>query len=267
MLSMLKTGNAEMRIAAAEVLKSVGTKESMPALYDAALDNDFRLASAAKEAMRKVAPDDFTPSMESVVDMESGHNTRMRAGLQRLCEAKVDKHQDRVAKLLVNMALDNDPVVREGAQKALPIWGTKDTVTTFIDLLGDRSEQGRRQLAHAALGALKDPRGAAAVARWAGTDIPFAMNALHEMGPVAEDAVIDLLTHERSDIRIAAVRILKTWGTRNKAIPALTAALQRDRATIEMDAREAIIAIKERPVVLPPRRPAPSTQPTRSPGT
>ena len=67
----------------------------------------------------------------------------------------------------------------------------------------------RRQAAEYALGALKDPRGAVAVARWASIDIPTAMDSLLEMGPVAEDVVIELLSHPRPEIRIAAVRILK----------------------------------------------------------
>jgi HEAT repeat protein len=163
--------------------------------------------------------------------------------------------------MLVKAAMDQDIVVRQGALKVLSTWGTKDTAPAFIEFLGDKCEPGTRHMAHAALGALKDPRGAPAVARWAGIDVPVAMNALNEMGPVAEDTVIELLNHERADIRIAACRILKSWGTR-KAIPALTAALQRDRLNLEMEARDALTAIRERPAIINRRL---STQPARSP--
>jgi HEAT repeat protein len=258
-LSLLKTGNTEMRLAAAEVLGTIGTKECIPALHDAAVDNDARLAATAKDAWRKIAPDDFTPSMESIVDMESEITSRQRAGLERLAELKPDKHQDQVAKALVRSAMSDDLLVREAAQKALPIWGTRDTAPAFMELLGEKIHPARRQLAEMALGALKDPRGAAAVARWASVDYPVAMQSLADMGPVAEDAVIDLLVHERTDIQREAIKILKLWGTRQKAIPALQGVLTRERARLGNEVLDAIDAINRRPIV--PRKPL--TQPAR----
>ncbi|HEV8605727.1 MAG TPA: HEAT repeat domain-containing protein [Tepidisphaeraceae bacterium] len=257
-LSLLKTGSTEMRLAAAEVLGSIGTKESIPALHDAAVDTDARLAATAKEAWRKIAPDDFTPSMECVVDMESEITSRQRAGLERLVELKPDKHQDQVARTLVRSAMSDDLLVREAAQKALPIWGTKDTAPAFMELLGEKIHPARRQLAEMALGALKDPRGAPAVAQWAAADYPVSMQSLADMGPVAEDAVIELLMHDRMDIRRDAIKILKTWGTRQKAIPALQGVLQRDRARLGNDVLDALDAIYKRPI---PRKPL--TQPAR----
>jgi HEAT repeat protein len=267
-LSLLKTGTTDMRIAAAEVLGSIGTKESIPALHDAALDVDQRLATTAKESWRKIAPDDFTPSMESAVDMESDMISRQRAGLDRLCELKPDKNQDRVARMLVRMAMSEDPVVRESAYKVLPTWGTKDTAPAFIEFLVEKTHPARRQMAEMALGALRDPRGAPAVARWAVVDYPGSMQALAEMGPVAEESVIELLMHERIDIRRDAVKILKIWGSKLKAQPALQALLQRERdreragferVTLEKDIIDAIQTIRERRD--PPRRPV--TQSTK----
>ena len=88
-------------------------------------------------------------------------------------------------------------------------------------------------------------------------DSPAAMQALAEMGPVAEESVIELLMHERLDIRRDAVKCLKMWGSKQKAIPALLALLQRDRINLEKDILDAITTIRERPNV--PRKP--QTQP------
>jgi len=262
-------------MAAAEVLGFVGTRESIPALHEAAVENDLRLAAIAKEAWRKIDPDSFTPSMESAVDMESEMTSRQREGLQRLVELKPDKHQDRVAKMLVRMALSADQQVREDAYAVLPIWGTKDTAPAFIDLLSEKVNPTRRQLAEMALGALKDPRGAAAVARWAITDSPASMDALAEMGPVAEDSVVELLMNDRIDIRRSAVKILKIWGSKQKGLQALLALLTREREreranpagpVLERDILDAIATIRERPNI--PRRPMtqpnkPMTQPSK----
>jgi HEAT repeat protein len=274
-LSLLKTGTQETRMAAAEVLGFIGTRESIPALHDAAVDNDLRLAAIAKESWRKIDPVNFTPGMESAVDMESEMTSRQREGLQRLVDLKPDKNQDRVAKMLVKMALSLDGQVREDARNVLATWGTKDTAPAFIDLLTEKTNPLRRQLAEAALGALKDPRGGPAVARWAVVDYPASIDALAEMGPVAEDSVIELLINERLDIRRDAVRILKSWGSKQKGIPALLALLTRERErergnavgpVLEKEILEAITTIRERPII--PRRPMtqpnkPVTQPAR----
>jgi HEAT repeat protein len=268
-LSLLKTSaNTEMRIGAAEILGSIGTKESIPALHDAALDSEQRLATTAKESWRKIAPDDFTPAMESAVDMESDITSRQRGGLERLCELKPDKNQDRVAKMLVRMAMSEDPVAREGAYKVLPTWGTRDTAPAFIEFLGEKVHPARRQLAEMALGALKDPRGAPAVAKWALIDYPASMQALADMGPVAEDSVIELLMSDHIEIRREAVKVLKMWGSKQKAVPSLLALLTKERereranlerATLEKDIIEAIQTIRERRDI--PRKPL--TQPAR----
>jgi len=128
-----------------------------------------------------------------------------------------------------------------------------------MDLLTEKTHPARRQLAELALGALKDPRGAPAVAKWVVDDWPTAGQALADMGPVAEETVIDLLTHERLDIRREAVKTLKLWGSKQKAIPALLALLQRDRVNLERDILDALATIRERPNI--PRRPV--TQPNR----
>jgi len=168
----------------------------------------------------------------------------------------------------VKMALSFDAQVREDARNVLATWGTKDTAPAFIDLLTEKVNPARRQMAEAALGALKDPRGAPAVARWAVVDNPASMEALAEMGPVAEDSVIELLMHERLDIRRDAVRILKSWGSKQKGLQALLALLTREREreranpagpVLERDILEAITTIRERPNI--PRRPM--TQPNK----
>jgi HEAT repeat protein len=265
-LSLLKNGNTDMRIAAAEVLASVGTKDSIPALHDAALDTDVRLSATAKEAWGKIAPDEFTAGMEAAVDMESDNTSRQKAALERLAELKPDKSQDRVARMLVRMALSEDITVREEAYKVLPTWGTKDTALAFIDFLTEKTHPARRQMAEMALGALRDPRGAQAVARWAVADWPTSMQALADMGPVAEESVIELLMHERVDVRREAVKALKMWGSKQKAVPALQALLtlgrerernNLERFTLEKDIIEAVQTIRERPNV--PRKPV--TQP------
>ena len=108
-----------------------------PTLHDSytALDNDGRLVEAAKDAWRKIAPDEFTGSMESIVDIESENANRVRAGVERLAELKPDKNQDRVAKLLVKTSISGDLGVRECTHKVLPMWATKDTAAALIDYL------------------------------------------------------------------------------------------------------------------------------------
>ena len=185
--------------------------------------------------------------------------TQMRSALEKLIELKPDKNQDRVAKVLVKMAMGDAPLVREDALRALSIWGTRDSATAFLELLSEKVHQERRQRAELGLGAVKDPRGGPAVARFAAIDWPVSTQALMDMGSVAEESVLELLFHERLDIRRDAVKCLKLWGSKQKSLPALQNLLQRDRANLERDILDAIAAIRERPNL--PRKPL--TQPVK----
>src|SRR6266568_2363679 len=101
------------------------------------------------------------------------------------------------------------------------------------------------------------------------------MDAVAEMGPVAEDSVVELLMNDRIDIRRSAVKILKIWGSKQKGLQALLALLTREREreranpagpVLERDILDAIATIRERPNI--PRRPMtqpnkPMTQPSK----
>ena len=95
----------------------------------------------------------------------------------------------------------------------LGTWGGKDDVPPYIELLAANET---KPLALAALGALKDKRGAEAVAKLlavAGDREPAA-KSLQAMGPAAEDVVIEYLRDKDDAVAISACKILGAIGTK-----------------------------------------------------
>jgi serine/threonine protein kinase len=154
--------------------------------------------------------------------------------------------------LQVSLALDplltSDWQTQRQAARALQHWGTKKNVDGLIPLtalVGANGDSVRVE-ACLALGHIKDPRGAVAMAKmleggW-GPDHSHARKGLLAFGPGAEEAVLDVLKsngQQAPGTKDRAIAILKEIGTQESIDE-----LKRlgDRA----DAQEAIRAIEQR---------------------
>jgi predicted Zn finger-like uncharacterized protein len=151
--------------------------------------------------------------------------------------------------------LDNRrPLVpRTEAARALGIWSTRAEVPYFLDLLDDH-DGGVREAAILALGKLKDGRAADALCRQLkdGFHRDMASQALKEIGPAAERAVLRQLDSGDTGIRIEACRILKVIGTK-ASHPALRK-LARDEDDHVADAAREALPAAVRPPVWGPRQ-------------
>ena len=95
------------------------------------------------------------------------------------------------------------------------------------------------------LGALKDERGAEAVARRLtnGFDQGKASESLMAMGTIAEAAVLSRILSEMKEVRIECCRILREIGT-DKCIPAIEQATKSADADIAREARLTLAEVK-----------------------
>jgi HEAT repeat protein len=269
LLGVLKAtaNDKEVRLAACRILKTIGTRESLPVLRGAAADPDSDIALAAVEAWQKIDAASMTPLTASVIDMQSPDPARHRAGLERLAEAKFDKaQQEEIARLLLKFVLDPDETIRRPALIVLPAWANNETVKALLKLEDVNAEQLTRRHAHTALGALRDRPNARsfaeAIVKFVDADRPEAAEALVALGPVAEPAVIEnLLYHKDSDEMITVgINILGEIGARtSRAIPELQKLILERPDPFREPALRAIEAIRSRPIT-PLRKPA-ATQP------
>jgi HEAT repeat protein len=184
-----------------------------------------------------------------LADVKAAQGFTAARAEERLAKAyPAERRREEVARALEPAATNWDFLVRQNAARALAVWATAESVPTLIKMLDDQLPHCRAE-AMTALAALKDERGAAAVAKRLTdhADRANARKALEAMGPVAEKPVADLLTHADYLVRREACDILKTIGT-----PASTAGLQavadEDKSPpVKRAAQEALKAIAARP--------------------
>jgi HEAT repeat protein len=168
---------------------------------------------------------------------------------ERLAKVYPAEHRrEEVARALEPAATNGDIIVRPNAVRALAVWATPDSVPALIKVLDDQAPQCRAE-AMTGLAALKDERGAAAVAKRLAdhSDRANARQALEAMGPVAEKPVAALLTHPDHLVRREACDILKTIGTSESVAALQTVAGQDKSPPVQRAAQEALQAIAARP--------------------
>jgi HEAT repeat protein len=146
---------------------------------------------------------------------------------------------------------DADHFTRLWAIEALGVWGTKDAVPSLLKAMKDKESRGD---AMKALGRLKDERAAEPIAERLEEffDQHEAAEALKQMGPVAEKAVLARLNHHDLHVRITACDILAVIGTQ-KSIPPLEKVVAAGKDPfageahlVAMKAEQAIKSIRSR---------------------
>jgi hypothetical protein len=158
----------------------------------------------------------------------------------------IEKRRAEVSKALQKLLSEQDFFVRTEALKALRQWVTAENVPTLIALLDDQ-EHFVQTGAIEVLGAIKDERGAAAVA---GQLPDFGVQrqarlALVTIGPVAEKYVLPLLKHKDWGVRREVCQILAEIGT-SKSIEPLKEATKDRELIVQQIAQDALRAVEGR---------------------
>jgi len=199
-----------------------------------------RRAAPPGPADRPAATAEDVPDLLADLKVVDGHRRRSAADeLARV--APDDARRPEVVAALTALFDDSDGFVRLSAAKALRPWGTLEQIDTWIGLLDDESFVVRWE-ALAALGDLKDPRGAEAVAARIQADKIKANESLRAMGPAAEPTVLALLADPEWSVRMDACKILGEIGTeagRSK----LKKAARDSNGLVRMAAAEALRSI------------------------
>jgi len=211
----------------------------------AALDK-ARAAAAARKAAPKTKAVPGSVLEQTIADLKANEWYKVKAACDKLAGiSPTEEHRATVAATLEGLLTHDNGFVRPAAAKALGTWGTKDSVLALIAALdGDALVKGA---AIKALGGLKDPRAAEALAKL--IPVPSsrhaAAKALKTMGSMAEDPVLPLLNHADRMAQMEACRILTDIGTAKSVAP-LEALLKTAKSTVAMQAKRALKAIAAR---------------------
>ena len=245
LVALLREHDKALRQTAAKLLRTVATRDSLEAIKAAAADPDHAIAAPAMEAWKRIDPQSVTAAAISAFELESPDPARWGAALERLGKTKVEiEHRARIAAKLTALALHEEKSLRSRAVALLPAWADEGVVPALIKLIDLRTEDQKRKRAILALGAMRDPSGAAAVAKYVGNDTAEVLEALRAMGGLAQDQVIALLENPDANIRLRAVGILRD-NADVQAIPALQKLAAAEPA-LKAECQAAIAAIRQR---------------------
>jgi HEAT repeats len=169
-------------------------------------------------------PPDADAATRSLIQLKWPETRTKKDGLNRLMRTTPDERLAEVVQAVLPLLDDDDGWLVGDAIKVLVIWKSPDAVPALIKLTTDNRFTVRHE-AIKALGKIKDPRGAEPVILRIQEDGFQAEDALKEMGPIAEQALIERLTNPDSGIRRRVCNILKVVGGKEtlKAMQSLPA--------------------------------------------
>lgn len=186
----------------------------------------------------------------ALTELDSKNHFVFRAAADRLAKATPDQaRREEVAAKLEGLLKERDGNVRTAGAKALKSWGTAKNVPTLITMLKDENAFAKGA-AFEALGGIKDPKGAEAVAALLPDFFARkpAIDSLRAMGAVAEKPVLGLLQNQDAKVRTEACKLLADIGTKD-SLTQLKALLTDSSVLVAKEAEKAISAIELRPTV------------------
>ena len=190
---------------------------------------DHNIRGSARKILQTYNTRDEMLFAICLADLDGTDVNRRAGALQWLAKSPVDdKRKSEVSKSL-NKLLDQPDSLRNGDLVAtLENWGTNENVLKLTQIL-DQSRFGN-PAAIRILGKMRDPDGIKAIARAIANPLNHgeARRVLKEVGPLAEPAVIDVLT-ATNDIRtrLECIRLLGEIGTAKVSGTALQQLAQR----------------------------------------
>jgi hypothetical protein len=224
-----------------------------------------RVAEARAEAIKMgVDPDDFDrlPGIRGPIGVEiedidesapdyhaklaemlnDGGMSQQRDAMRALLRISPSSVQDKkvradIARGFRDLTFDS-PHPDDDAVKGLILWGGKHSVPLLIRLMEKNGRLGVDDSIYDGLAQYPTPEGAEAVAARLGNffDGDMAASCLKRMGPVAEEAVIEVAPADNLDINFFALAFLKDFGTK-KSYPLL----QKARKSPNRQIREAAV--------------------------
>lgn len=205
-----QTGSTELRATAAGVLVRIGDVSCVPVLLEAAIQEDAKLAQAAKITLAKLPGEDIETDLLARMPQATGKTREVLiwlAGYRQLESA---------LPAIVQSLEDSDAGVRTAAIQAVGALGGAQQVADLVRLAGKAGERGDIEKA---LQAVAGRSGAACVPQlqplMQSSDAGLRTVGLHTMviagGPDGLAAVRAAVDDKEESVQDEAVRTLSTW--------------------------------------------------------
>lgn len=246
-------GTSKMKMRVAMHQGAVLTEVPVQVSYDlatAAEEAQMKAdAEKAKADREKLAKDLMRPltvgDLEQIVkDLQSSDHMVAASARTRLMIKRTDEPDRKVAAALEALLAHESPTVRAAAAEALATWATKESVPALLKLL-DSDSSAVRGHALRALGRLKAVSAIDRIVAQLPQDQFAAAQALRDIGPAAEPAVLKLLSQGDRKARQSGCQILQQIGTK-KSLPALQKAKNDSDNLMRLYAEQAAKAIERR---------------------
>ncbi len=186
-------------------------------------------------------PPDADAVTKSLIQLKSPETHTRKDGLNRLMRTPPDDRLAEVVQAVIPLLDDDDGWLVGDAIKVLVIWKSPDAVPALIKRTSDNRFTVRHETIKA-LGKLKDPRGVEPVLLQIKDDGFQVEDALKEMGPIAEPALIERLTNPDSDVRRRVCSILKVVGGK-ETLKAMQALPKDPEFSVQVAAKDAFSSI------------------------
>jgi HEAT repeat protein len=246
----LTDGEPKQRLLVMQILRSIATPASLPAIKSAAKDANLEVALAAREVWRRLEPEALTPINEAVMDLDGEKDLLIRA-LGALAKLPVDEErQALVSKKLYDIVMGNgEKPIPDLACSALVVWADKVTRERMLAALKPDADDAKRAYAIRLAVEFKDPRAVRPLCEClaAGRDMPEVWDGLREFGTLSETFLMRLVSTGDSGLRVKLFNLLRDVGTRRCFMVIAPLANNKNTdADLKKAAKETIIAINRR---------------------
>lgn len=260
--ALLESTSPVTLLAGLQVLDVVGTAESVPAVRTLAGHRLAPVAAKAKALWQKLAPDDYTPLNQALVELDQFLTTSrpvssrdLRDVLAVIAAAEpTDDARPRVTQRLIDLLVGSNHLLsgavrfaEDELDSALARWSDQSLVQELIQRLkglADRDHDQRRRLL-AALGKTGSDAAVVVIADFLGKD-NAAHDALIDLGITAELHLLRILrTSEDNTLKRKVIDILHEIGGQRSLSP-LIALGRIPSHPLARPAAKAVLAIQKR---------------------
>jgi HEAT repeat protein len=168
---------------------------------------------------------------KTMAEVDDSRFFTRKAALERLATMRPNDQRATVIQKLVQLTKKGvEPRIRALAVTALGVWGTGENVPDLLKVIDDPDDLWSRKEALKVIGRFKDPETLPAVMRCFRDSSTHteAGDALRELGPMAEPALIAILSEppgvRNVFVKRQAIEVLADMGT-EKSVPALRTVL------------------------------------------
>jgi len=246
---MVGSTSEPVRIAAIEALAVLGDASSVELLAKASAD-DSRTGRAAMDSLGRLSGPGVKGALVAVAQSDAAVPIRVNA-----IQAMVNRHETEAIDVLLAVAADSNPDVRQAAYKALGVLAGRSEFPRMVSMLitatGDADRAGIERAMIAAAARLEAPDTAPVIAGLAKADDTVKPHLLAVLarfgGPDALAAVRSQLGANDAKIKNAAIRALAAWPDASPLSDLMNIAQNENDVTCQVLALRGYIKLLEIP--------------------